>query len=260
MPESINESHANDRAHKLPPPAPEDSIGNLSKLPAEVRVIIYGHVLRLEKPAKITGNRHLAFFKHHTSLCPINDHETKDGRIICSNTFNKDDVTVHEAPRTVLELLLTCKAINKEALPVYPDVNSIILPSLTDVRFIQNAVGRQCFHLIKNVTVVWAYEIYPTIKALCSLTRLEILAMVFPSEPRIDCPWNYFGGFELLSNLRGVQDLKMAGKDLVWTGNGPEGSLDDADDSSSDEEGGGKSKNGKCGHQPYRTLAAQLHH
>lgn len=113
------------------------------------------------------------------------------------------------------------------------------------MRFIQNAVGRQRFQLIKNVTVVWAYEIYPTIKALCSLTQLEVLATVFPSEPRIDCPWNYFGGFELLSNLRRVQDLKMAGKDLVWMGNGPEGSLDDADDSSSDEEGGGESKNGK---------------
>lgn len=201
--------------------SPKTEVGNLSKLPAEIRIFVYQHVLQIQKPVKLVSQTNLAFFNHHISLCAMNYHGMHKGKLLCVNPFDKADYTVHEAPRTVLDLLLTCKKINEEAMPVYFAVNSIIFPDNFHIYEFKRFMSSQRFHSIKNVTLVCDIDTDTGFGTLCSLTQLEVLTIIFPDRgPWFPLRFVPSKKFERLGALRGIKHLRIAGRDRVWTGNG----------------------------------------
>ncbi|KAI4184122.1 MAG: hypothetical protein L6R41_004961 [Letrouitia leprolyta] len=203
----------------ISPPKP---VGNLSKIPVEIRIMIYGHVFRFQKPIRITKQSDLIFFKYHRSICLMNKHETVGSNIICTNPFDEHDVTVYEAPPTVLDLLLTCKTISEEAMPVFFAINSFVFP---DFAGFQYDMVWDRFRAIKNVTLVRSEDVSVEVEALCGLSQLEALTVIFPARPQLPLKYKEAGPrmertIELLGALRGVKELRMAGRDRVWTGNG----------------------------------------
>ncbi|KAL8742402.1 MAG: hypothetical protein Q9184_008263, partial [Pyrenodesmia sp. 2 TL-2023] len=94
-------------------------------------------------------------------------------------------------------------------------VNSIIFAALRNGIPLQHSLVLKRFQLIQDVTFIWSRaNILIVVKALYRLPLLRSLAVIIEYLPE-DKSLRTTKGSEKLSYLRGLRELKLAGKDLI---------------------------------------------
>ncbi|KAL8703812.1 MAG: hypothetical protein Q9225_008108 [Loekoesia sp. 1 TL-2023] len=181
--------------------------------------MIFKHVFHFKNPISFCDSYTISFIRCHTHHCKINNHRIEEGGFICTNPFDPDDSVFYEAPPTIFEILLTSKAIRKEALSAFFAVNSVLFTSFWEIRHCQTRMNRRRFQLLQDVTIVWeGAGVIGGVKTLCRLPLLQKLSVIIDfGRYRLvsDDSLKNVEGIPELSRMRGLSELKMAGRDRV---------------------------------------------
>ncbi|KAL8658545.1 MAG: hypothetical protein Q9226_000920 [Calogaya cf. arnoldii] len=204
--------------HRVGLPMPSH-LGDLDKLPLELRRMIWESLLRFPRPVYLQTPENLSSHGHHERICHINFHRSVGDTIYCTNHFNPADIIAHKAPRSVLEISLTSKALRAEVLTEFFALNSILV-TFPDRLLRFESEASHYFTRIESLTLCWCKQ--PVlcsingIRALQRMPALEKLAIVIHyNEAILNRGGNLRAarGMTQLSELRGIKELKLVGTD-----------------------------------------------
>ncbi|KAI4279825.1 MAG: hypothetical protein L6R38_004942 [Xanthoria sp. 2 TBL-2021] len=198
--------------------------GDFDKLPPEIRIMIWGLLLRFPRPVVLTTPHKLSSHDHHKRLCPANRHDCVDDTLICYNRFDPTDINEYKAPRSVLEISLTSKELRKETLSVFFAINTIMLTGIDRLKSLKVSAGHH-LKMIRNLRLCWSKYDFSVggVRVLLQMPALENLEIeINYSSAHLNRAGNLKAarGMTQLCELRGIKELKLVGMDRMRDDNG----------------------------------------
>ena len=221
-------------------PTPDVEPFPLERLPTELRIEIFRYHLTIPEMVKpIRVNKNLSSWTKHCKNCPFNQHEIikwskndkRGDAIECKSAWaGKTEIPI---PPSVLTLLLTCRSVYEEALPLFYRYNHFALSGGSSTplfSFLKSIPNRRRY--IEEVSVEFDSRKAAEGFRMLGESRLSKLNLKV-CMGKVDWPgrYNYFHhppealrdgdfrhslGYEQLSQLRGLKVVNLSGTDRHW--------------------------------------------
>lgn len=104
------------------------------ELPAELRNIIYRHLVVLQRPIALVRRQDVAFFKYHETVCLFHDHKRSPRGMTCKDQFDPSNSKTIKAPRSKLERLAVDRATYSEATGIFWSENEFAFTSISHMQ------------------------------------------------------------------------------------------------------------------------------